>query len=138
MKALFAVLLVVIVWCFVGHFYPVVSISMTFLLLPATLFISKRMFGKSLNGYVYSLFGFGVILLNDFLFRFFGGGLHDDAGRGVCEIIFYATLLLGTISLLTLQFQDVNKVKAKIYGVLFVLTLALITLFIFRTYNVFI
>lgn len=138
MKAIRTVLLVVIVWSFVGHFYPVASISLTALFLPVTFFYSKKVFGKSMNGYVYSLFGFGVILLNDYLFRLFGGGLHDDTGRGICEIVFYGTLLTSTISLAILQIQSSERGKSKFYSMLFVLLTALITFLIFRSYNVFI
>lgn len=138
MKAILTVLLVAIIWSFVGHFYPVASISLTALLLPVTFFYSKKVFGKSVNGYVYSLFGFGVVLLNDYLFRIFGGGLHDDAGRGICEIVFYATLLTSTISLAILQMQGSERGKVKVYSTLFIMLIASITFLIFRNYNVFI
>jgi hypothetical protein len=132
MKAILTVLLFVIVWCFVGHFHPSVSLSMTALLLPITFFVSKKIFGKSLNRFIYSVFSFGIILVNDYLFRLFGGGIYDDAARGLCDISFYLTLLISTIFLMILQIQNSERGKSKIYGGLFVLAIASITLFIFK------
>jgi hypothetical protein len=81
------------------------------------------------------------------LFRIYGGGLHDDAGRGLCEIVFYITSITLTVALVVLKIRNSkNKLKAGdklrvgqvAMDVFFVLVVSIIALFFFRQFNIFI
>jgi len=142
MKATFVSFLAILFWALVGHLFSSFTISTTAFYLPIVFIIISVTIGKDTNKYVYIGLCFALILLNDYFFRLYGGGIHDDAGRGICEIVFYATLIISTLVLLLLKIMDSSKkselkVTKRIFlDVLFVLALSLITLLFFRRFNI--
>ena len=146
MKAILVVLLGVLVWVLVGHFSPSLSIFLTAFYLPILFVTVAFSIGKETNKYIYAVICFVLVLLYDYLFRLYGGGIHDDAGRGICEIVFYATLITSTITLLIFKISDSSKrdemksanklnIKTILLDVFFVLSLSIITLLFFRKFN---
>jgi hypothetical protein len=140
MKAILIVIVACIFWILVGHFAPLVSIFATAFYLPLVFGIAFYI-DRKINKYGYVVFCFLSILLNDYLFRIYGGGIHDDAGRGICEIVFYATLITSTITLLAIKMthKNTNKsltFKTKVINALFVLSLSMLTFCFFRNFNI--
>jgi hypothetical protein len=142
MKAIFVTFLAILFWAFVGHFFSSFTISTTAFYLPIVFFVIAVTIGKEANKYIYICLCFALILLNDYLFRLYGGGIHDDAGRGICELVFYATLIISTLVLLVLKILDSSKksklkVAKKIFlDVFFILALSLLTLLFFIKFNI--
>ena len=141
MKAFLVNIIFIVFWTIVGHFVPIINIGFVFIAFPL-LFILTHIFIK----YKYSIylivpFCFLMILLNDYLFRIFGGGIHDDAGRGWCELIFYITLFTSTITILFIVFtitESQNK-KSKmqwLYNIILVVGNAIATYLVFMKFNV--
>jgi hypothetical protein len=147
MKAILISILSVIVWVFIGHFFPVFTLSLTAVFFPLVFILVMKFFIESINIYVHTLLAFILLLLQDYLFRIYGGGLHDDAGRGLCEIVFYITSITLTVALVVLKIRNSkNKLKAGdklrvgqvAMDVFFVLVVSIIALFFFRQFNIFI
>jgi hypothetical protein len=147
MKAILVTLIAVLFWVLLGHFFPSLSISLTAFYLPIVFVVIAITVGKQVSKYLYTVICFVLILLYDYLFRLYGGGIHDDAGRGICEIVFYATLVTSTIALLCIKILDTskrnelnakNKLNAKkiLLDIIFVLALSVITLLFFRRFNI--
>ena len=147
MKAIFVTLLAVLFWVLVGHFFSSFSISITAFYLPIVFAVIAITIGKETNKYIYIAICFVLILLHDYLFRLYGGGIHDDAGRAICEIVFYATLVTSTITLLFLkiihsskrnELKPASKLNASkiLLDVIFVLSLSIITILFFRQFNI--
>ena len=132
-----------------GHYFPSVNLIFTFLIYPVLFIFSAYLFNYNFSGFVIIPFCFIMILVNDYLFRIYGGGLHDDAGRGWCELVFYLTLLTCTISLVFVMINCTKLVNAS-HGIkevsffqitrdlCFVLLLSLITLCIFHNTSIYI
>lgn len=142
MKTIFFISLAILSWAFVGHFFSSFTISTTAFYLPIVFIVIAVTIGKETNKYVYIGLCFAMVLINDYLFRLYGGGIHDDAGRGICEIVFYATLIISTLALLFLKILDSSR-KSKLtetnkifFDVFFILALSLITLLFFRRFNI--
>jgi hypothetical protein len=90
---------IILAWILVGHFFPTLWIFAGPFFIPVI--ISVMFFvKKSFNSYLFVLWGYAMLLLNDYLFRLYGGGIHDDAGRGIMEIAFYVTLVLASVCLI--------------------------------------
>lgn len=145
MKAIFTAITGILVWVLVGHFLPSLSIFLTAFYLPALFAFAPIFANKSANNYVYTAVCFALVLLSDYLFRIYGGGEHDDAGRGICELVFYASLGTSTITLAVLKVIDsVRKnnsanrlnITKMIIDVSLVFVLSVATLLFFRRYNV--
>jgi hypothetical protein len=94
-----------------GHFFPSDLLFITPLYIPLLFLLVGLFAAKEHNVNLYIGFCFILILLNDLLFRFFGGGTHDDVGRAICELVFYITLLTTTVSLLCVKLIKSNKMK---------------------------
>ena len=149
MKTIIINILGVFAWILIGHFFPSFSLMLTAFYLPI-LFLSVGLsMYKDINMYIYSAICFGLVLMQDYLFRLYGGGIHDDAGRALCEIVFYTTLTTVTIALLCLTIIVNNKMKKlrnenklasqiKFLNILFVFIFSLITFLLFRQFNIFI
>jgi nitric oxide reductase large subunit len=113
---------------------------MTILYLPLLFLIVGIFIGKESNMYLYISSCFILLLLNDFLFRFFGSGTIDDADKGQYEIAFSLTVITTTVSLLYLKIITNNKLKidAKqnlkliLSDILFVSCLSMAILFLFK------
>jgi hypothetical protein len=111
MKAILITLLAVLTWVLVGYFFPTLSISLTVFYLPI-LFVIVTLSIET-NKYLYIAICFVLVLLNDYLFRIYGGGIHDDAGRALCELVFYTTLVTSTVTLIIIKIIDSNaKLKS--------------------------
>lgn len=147
MKAIIAILLAVLFWVLVGHFFSSFSISITAFFLPISFALVSFTIGKETNKYIYIAVCFILILLHDYLFRLYGGGIHDDAGRAICEIVFYVTLITSTITLLIIKILDSSKrsemksaskpnLVKMLFDIIFVLALSAITLLFFRKFNI--
>ena len=88
-------------WSACSHYFPEVTLVLTFIFWPAIFVLSAFLIGYKSYISIENIIipgGFISIIVNDYLFRIFGGGIHDDAGRGWCELIFYLTLSTTTIS----------------------------------------
>lgn len=142
MKAIIVSFLAILFWTLIGHLFSSFTISVTAFYLPIIFISISVTIGKNINKYVYIGFCFALILFNDYLFRIYGGGIHDDAGRGICEIVFYLTLIISTPILLFIKIIDcinrneANFTKRIFLDVLFVLALSSITFIFFRRFNI--
>jgi hypothetical protein len=136
MKSFIICILFLVIWILIGHFSPLICLILTFVVYPI-LFILTYRIKYRVSRFVFIPFCFVIIYLNDYFFRIFGGGIHDDAGRGWCEITFYLTLLTTTVSSLFIMIYYTEYVKnkghieQKIKDIGFVILLFSITLFIF-------
>jgi hypothetical protein len=138
-----------IVWTLVGHFLPIVVLFLSFIAYPLFFFIVFDAVKFKLPFYFKVLLAFIIIFFNDYLFRLFGGGTHDDAGRAWCELSFYMTLLTTVIALIIVAVKHVNSLnnlkksnrvsKILIFKSLcYIMFVALLTLTIFRSTTIFI
>jgi hypothetical protein len=147
MKAIIAIILAVLFWVLVGHFFSSFSISITAFFLPILFALVAFTIGKETNKYIYIAVCFILVLIHDYLFRLYGGGIRDDAGRGICEIVFYGTLITSTIALLIIKILESSK-RSKLksasklngikilFDIIFVLGLSAVTLLFFRKFNI--
>lgn len=149
MKAIICNLCFLLVWIIVGHFFPIFYLVMTGLIYPFLFILTAILLKYNLNGFIVIPFGFILIYTSDYLFRIYGGGIHDDVSRGLCEIVFYFTLLTTTIALEFVLYictkqrnaqKNINKIgKIKIFmNICYVLIISLITLLIFWQTTIFI
>lgn len=147
MKAIFVTILGVLFWVLIGHFFSSFSISITAFFLPILFALVAFTIWKEINKYIYITVCFILVLIHDYLFRLYGGGIHDDAGRGICEIVFYGTLITSTITLLIIKFLDsskrgvlksANKLNGLkiLFDIIFVLGISAVTLLFFRKFNI--
>jgi hypothetical protein len=138
MKAFFFTFLAVLFWALVGHFFSSFTISTTAFYLPIIFIVIAVTIGKETNKFVYIGLCFMSILLNDYLFRLYGGGIHDDAGRGWCELIFYITLFTTTITMLYVAYTMIKeKEQSKIllyFG--YVIVCAFASYLLFKNFSV--
>lgn len=142
MKAISLNIIAVLLWVAIGHFFSSFVISLTAFYFPIIFIALAMTVGKKTHKYVYIIVCFILLLINDYLFRIYGGGIHDDAGRGICEIVFYATLTTSALSLLFLKIIDSSKkdnvkLAPKIFiDILFIVLMSLATLLFFRNFNI--
>jgi hypothetical protein len=113
MKAYVINIIGILFWVVIGHFFPSDCLFITPFYIPLLFLFVGLLFCKETNMYRYTAFCFIMLLLNDLLFRFFGGGTHDDVGRAICEIVFYTTFSTTTLSLLIVKLIMSNK-KSKL------------------------
>jgi hypothetical protein len=141
MKALILNILFTLAWAVIGHYFGIFSLFFSFIVFPLMFVLSAYLGKHNLSSLIVIPFCFSVILINDYLFRIYGGGIHDDAGRGLCELIFYATFSTSTIALLFVAFKlaKQNKLVIKLqwfYNSLLVICSALVTYFVFIKFSV--
>ena len=149
MKTIFVSFIWVLFWIIIGHFFSSVFISLTTFSTPIVFVLISKSIGRHFNKYVYVIVCFVLLLLQDYLFRIYGGGIHDDAGRGICELLFYSTLITSTIALFFIKIfgtlnkndkKDKNKINYRIIilDVIFVFVISVLTYLFFRRFNLFI
>ena len=136
-----------VVWIVVSHFFPIVNLAFAFLVYPSLFILGSYFFRNSISSYAQIPFYFSIILGNDFLFRLYGGGIHDDAGRGWCELVFYMTLATSTLALIVVKVSD-SKSKIKVgdklrmgqivMDVSFVFAISIIVFFFYKRFNTFV
>ena len=102
MKAIGINIIFLFIWTVIGYYFPCFSLFTTYLVFPIMFVLSATVVRYNLSGFIVVPFCFLLILANDYLFRLFGGGIHDDAGRGWCELTFYLTLFTTTITTMVL------------------------------------
>lgn len=145
MKSIVFSVAFLIIWIIASHFFPTINLIFAFLAYPSLFIVLSFLFKNSISPYFLIPFYFSIILGNDFLFRHYGGGIHDDAGRGWCEFVFYLTLITSTIALTIIMIRD-SKLKERdklrmgqiAMDISFVLFVSVVTFLIFRNYNIFI
>lgn len=140
MKILIANILFLIVWTILGHYIPSVILITTFIFVPVFFIVLSSYFKFNLKGYYFIPLSFLTILINDFLFRSFGGGIHDDAGRGWCDLIFYITLIISTFSMVFIAYflsKNNSRFLARSFGlnIFIVLLSSLITYLFFTAFS---
>lgn len=140
MKALLLNISALLVWVIIGHFSPSISLFSTFIFFPAVFILTALYIKYSISAYVIVPFCFTLIYLNDYLFRIYGGGIHDDAGRAWCELTFYITLFTTTISMFFVMYATLKLGKIGFAEILkigsYVVILSILTLLIFRKTSV--
>lgn len=139
MNAIILNIFFVIVWTVLGHFFPSIVLIGTFLAFPLMIIITEIFIKYSSPLYFVIPFIFFLLLLNDYLFRIFGGGIHDDAGRGWCELSFYLTFITTSMSLFVLTFNiwKVNNgfLQSKLFNFILVLLCGFAAFVIFKKFN---
>lgn len=137
MKAIFLNVLFTVAWVIVGHFFGVFSLFFSFVFFPLLYLVSAYQINYNLSSVIVIPFCFLLILLNDYLFRFYGGGIHDDAGRGLCELIFYLTFTTTTIAMFFVAYKIANNDKILwLYNSLLVIGSALTSYLVFIKFSV--
>ncbi|OYU84374.1 MAG: hypothetical protein CFE24_07140 [Flavobacterium sp. BFFFF2] len=141
MKAIILNLLFVIVWTIVGHYCGVFSLFFSSLVYPTLFIFSAQYLEQNFSRLFFIPFCFFVLLISDYLFRIFGGGIHDDAGKGLCEINFYLTMSTSILAMFFVAFKlsinngIVNK-QQWFYNNLLVVFSAIETYVVFMKYIV--
>ncbi len=137
MKAILINIFFLLVWCVLGHYFPSIILIGTFVAFPTLFLFSLIVIRYNISSLIIIPFSYLLILLNDYLFRVFGGGIHDDAGKGWCELIFYLTLITTTLTMLIVGYKLAKENKSNwLYNSILVFIIAFITYFIFIKYNV--
>lgn len=129
-------LLFTFVWLLVGHFCGIFSHFFSFVYFPLLFILSANFFRYQLNSVFVIPFYYLLILANDYLFRIFGGGIHDDSGRGLCQLIFYLTILSTTIAMFVVAYIIAKNKTYWIYNSLLVIGSAIVSYFVFLKFNV--
>lgn len=111
MKALFIIAFFLLVWALLGRFAPFPTLILTYIVYPLVVILSSYSLRHKAASFVFVPFGFMAVLLNDYLFKIFGGGIHDDAGRGWCELVFYLTLVTTVLAMLAVVYELSEKKK---------------------------
>jgi len=88
-------------------------------------------------------FFFLIILLNDYLFRLFGWGTHDEEGKAWYELFFYLTYITTIFAILFISYfqyrsEILNNKKSKYFFISELILSSLTTLLVFKFFNVFI
>lgn len=83
-----------IVWTLIGHFLPQIHLLPTCIVLPIFFYFTDKYFPKI--SYSHIMLNYILILAIYLLFHYFGGGNHDDAGRGWIFLSFLASLFTST------------------------------------------
>lgn len=113
-KKIFIVLLGLILILFsnfIGHFAASFSIIITPILLP--IIIGGLNFSLyKITYYLTVVYGFGLLLLNDFLIRLYSGGINDDAGKGWTMLIFIIAFVIASLTMAAFAFTS-NKQSDK-------------------------
>lgn len=138
MKAILANLIFLFVWVVIGHFMPTINLRFAFIIFPILYVVSAKFLKYEQSIFLIVPFSFLLILANDFLFRIYGGGNHDDAGRGWCELIFYITLFTTTISIFYVAHtMTKEKMQNKILlNLCYVLVCSVASYLLFRKFSV--
>lgn len=105
MKAIVTNIVVILAWALIGHYLGLISFFFSFIILQVTFAISTYLIKSKLGGAFVIPFCYVAILCNDYLFRIFGAGIHDEPSRGWCELVFYFTLSTSTITLLPIAYH---------------------------------
>jgi len=143
-KIAIIMIIAVFAWVIIGYFNSTFSIYATALFLPILFSIVSLHVGNTLSKYFFTFLSFSLILIHDYLFRIFGGGIHDDAGRGICEIVFITTLIISTIALIIISAYNYSKQytldsNVKLVNlmleILFILIVSTFSLIFFRNFN---
>ena len=112
------------IWILFGYYVPMGSLLLTMFMLPFVLSTTFLMF-RNVAPFISIAFSFFIILIHDYLFRKFGGGQHDNAGKALSDISFYATLFITIIAMI---FAKLNFSK-KVLGVQSIFKVGILQLF---------
>ena len=135
----------VLAWVIIGYLNSNISIYATALFLPILFSAVTLHVGNTLSKYFFIFLSFSLILIHDYLFRLFGGGIHDDAGRGICEIVFMITLIISTLVLIIIsvynhirQYTLISNIKigSLMFDIVFILLVSMSSLIFFRNFNI--
>lgn len=146
MKAYLINIIGILFWVVIGHFFPSDSLFITPFYIPLLFLFVGLFLTKGTNMYLYIGFCFIMLLLNDLLFRFLGGGTHDDVGRAICELVFYITFSMTTLSLLIVKLITSNKntklipgekltSKMILFDIIYVFLVSIVSLLFFYLVN---
>ncbi|MFV0536380.1 MAG: hypothetical protein ACK5M3_03310 [Dysgonomonas sp.] len=80
-----------IIWTLIGHFFPLIHLLPTFIVLIIFFYFTDKYFPKI--SYSHIMLNYVLILAIYLLFHKFGGGDSDDAGRGWIFLSFIASLV---------------------------------------------
>lgn len=123
---------ILVVFEFVGHLWPQVSLFLSPVLFLFLIFFNLKF--VKLEQYWIVFYTYFLILFHDFIFRIFGGGIHDDAGKGWIELMFYMTWTLSTLIFIFFSFYKPNG-KA-VFNLIITLSAAFLTYLIYRKFNI--
>lgn len=125
MKVIAANVLFVMIWVLIGHYAVVFLYTPIFFGLLYG--ISHWRYKYGVSEFAVIPFSYALILLDDYLFRLYACGNHDDEGKGWFALIFGITLIVTTLILLSVYLSkaidgedaDVNGKHGRlIYGTL--------------------
>ena len=149
MKTLILNTLFVILWTIIGYFYPTITLFTSYIVFPIVFILIAFCCKTKISRFIIILFSFALILIHDYLFRIFGGGTHDDAGRAWCELMFYSTWKYSSIALILNMLKFNYKISKQSFkkklryliltrDVIYVLVLSAITYYFFKNVNIYI
>jgi hypothetical protein len=124
MKAIAINILCAVIWSFLGHYLGIISHFFSFIYFPFLFIVSAYFIKFKLNSVIVIPFCYSLIVLNDYLFRIFGGGIHDDVGKGLCDLIFNITILTTTISMFFVAYKITQSKIQRFYNSLLVIVFA--------------
>lgn len=141
MKPFVLNIIFLLLWTYLGHFFPFVNLGFVFIFYPLMFILTFNLSKNYSLLYFIIPFCYVVILVNDYLFRIFGGGDHDDAGKGWCELIFYFTIITTTTAMLFFVFTMIkeNKIRNSVKilsSFLYVIICCYISFLLFKKINV--
>lgn len=127
MKAEIINIIILLIWCIIGHFFPSIVLLFNFIIYPIVFILSETLLKYRLESYPLISFIFILIFINDFLFRLYGGGIHDEVGKALVEISFHLTLLSTIVSMLIIigirgNLVRINAIKYIAYIIVWVIT----------------
>ncbi len=120
--------LFLLVWTLLGSLFGMITFMFSVIVFPI-FFLFTSHYSKNIS--VFILSAFLTFLLGDYLFRLFGGGIHDDAGRCLCNLVFYITYSTTTIAIFTVNVIAKQSMKYKIFNGVLILVLAMISYCVF-------
>jgi hypothetical protein len=109
MKGIVLILFFLGVWALFGHWFSLLYLSSNVLVIPNLIWYLMERLKNDYSFFAIVPLCFTIVLANDYLFRVFGGGNHDEVGKVICDLIFYIILFVVTIMIIVRAFKLVNK-----------------------------
>lgn len=129
----FTYLIFLCVWVILGHYVPQFILLSTAFVLPLLFSAITYTYHSKISCFLLLFIPFPIILVNDYLFRIYGGGVHDEVGKALCDVVFRFTLLFTFLALIANVFiYEKNKRKRLLhFGLLAGYTLIAYNVFTF-------
>lgn len=90
-----------------GFFYPLVYLFIFTFLTPVSLFLIN--FSKSIEVRKGIFISLTTLFLIDFMFRIYGGGMHDQVGKTICDISLITGVCIILILFIVVEIRIMKK-----------------------------